>query len=166
MPSVALSSGDVMVFDELDAPLAFSRKWTATVCGKYVYATANTKMVNGRFRPEYFHRMILRCKPGDGQVVDHINRNSLDCRRGNLRIVTHSENHANAGKIKMRHRKATSRYKGISWMPKISKWRSVIVRTHIGVFPTEEEAARAYDAAAKIRWGDCARTNAMICAEA
>lgn len=33
------------------------------------------------------HRLILSCNKGDGIIVDHINRNKMDCRKSNLRIA-------------------------------------------------------------------------------
>jgi|GEM_PF-1898223 len=51
-------------------------------------------------------------------------------------------------------------YKGVSYMPKIGKWRARInidgKERHIGTFVTAMEAATAYDAAAFSEWGeDC-----------
>lgn len=58
----------------------------------------------------YLHRVIMDPEPG--MVVDHINRNKLDNRRENLRVVTHQENLQNqrsqVGK--------TSEYRGVSWI--------------------------------------------------
>lgn len=41
----------------------------------------------------YMHRMILDAPKG--KYVDHINRNTLDNRRENIRIVTHADNMRN-----------------------------------------------------------------------
>lgn len=41
----------------------------------------------------YLHRFLM--KPGEGLVVDHINGDSLDNRRSNLRVVTGTENRMN-----------------------------------------------------------------------
>lgn len=49
--------------------------------------------VCGRNTVEYLHRLV--CVPPMGMETDHINRNPLDCRRVNLRHVSHAENTQN-----------------------------------------------------------------------
>lgn len=72
--------------------------------------------------------------------IDHINRNTLDNRKSNLRIVTECENNANKD------------FKNI-WQQKNGKYRVVIVRYgvryHVGYFDTEEESIAARDAKLK-----------------
>jgi len=58
--------------------------------GRYVAAR-----VNGR--REYLHRLILDLPPGRHPVCDHRNRDTLDNRRNNLRVVSQRENCANRG---------------------------------------------------------------------
>jgi hypothetical protein len=101
--------------------------------------------------------------------VDHKNNNGLDCRRENLRLANRTENGANRDKFVGRPgRKFTSRYKGVvdrskhlaanadPWLARIRVDGRLI---HIGRFATEEEAARAYDAAAIQHFGEFARLN-------
>lgn len=89
------------------------------------------------------HRQLLN--PPSNLVTDHINRNKLDNRRCNLRIVTRQENNRNVGP---RAGNSTG-YKGVS----LNKGRYVAqIRfdgksIHIGRFGTKEEAAMAYDSA-------------------
>lgn len=102
----------------------------------------------------YMHRQIMNAP--DGAQVDHINGNSLDNRRENLRFATNSENRANAAKHSGR-----SQYKGVTrdhdrWRARIVKDRRV---TNIGTFSSEVEAALAYDARARVMFGPFARVN-------
>lgn len=90
-------------------------------------------------------------------LVDHENSNGLDCRRGNLRAATRTQNSMNRG----RQANNTSGYKGVSRAG--SKWGAYLKidgRTRqIGRFDTPEAAAYAYDEAAAKHHGEFARLN-------
>jgi hypothetical protein len=75
--------------DDVDVPLLAGRRWHVmpSSTGNY-YAISGGR--NGRV---YMHRLITSCP--DGLEVDHINHNTLDNRRSNLRVVTHAENMRN-----------------------------------------------------------------------
>ena len=99
--------------------------------------------------------VLLMGQPG----IDHVNGDGLDNRRVNLRPATPSQNNAN-----MRSREeCTSRFKGVCWYRRQGIWVAQIGvdghRRHLGRFLSEEDAARAYDAAALAAWGEYARLN-------
>lgn len=104
----------------------------------------------------YLHRVIAGAERG--QLVDHINGDTIDNRRSNLRVCDRSGSNAN------RTRKRTSRapYKGITqtkngkWVAQIM-WRKQYFR--IGLFETPEAAADAYDARALELHGEYANIN-------
>lgn len=66
-------------------------------------------------RVDVLHRWIMGCRKGDGRIVDHINRDRLDNRRQNLRLVSASENNQNwdrrplAGAYPTRHGRFTAK---------------------------------------------------------
>ena len=95
----------------------------------------------------------------DGMVVDHIDGNSLNNRRSNLRICTPRQNTANRAKT----RNGTSRFKGVHFCTRDRKWRAQIgvdgARRFIGDFDDEVEAARAYDRKAAELFGEFAYLN-------
>lgn len=103
------------------------------------------------------HRQL--CGSPKNMEIDHINGNRLDNRRANLRVVTRQQNQWNAkGK-----KNSTSSYKGV-WLRKRSgKWESAINtgsgQKYLGSFLSEEEAALAYNEAAKKYHGEYARLN-------
>ena len=86
------------------------------------------------------HRAVLRLEPGDRRIVDHINGDPLDCRKANLRIVTHSQNQLN-GRIK---RRGSSRYRCVcsrrgKWVVQTTRVSLVGGRgtkVHVGYFAT------------------------------
>jgi hypothetical protein len=92
--------------------------------------------------------------------VDHVNRNTLDNRRENMRLVTNSQNMMNRiANVNF----ASSQYKGVSWHKTKQKWGVVIVkdkiRYNLGHFDDESKAALAYNAAAIKLFGPYARLN-------
>ena len=98
------------------------------------------------------------------EKVDHRNHNSLDNQEHNLRLCTHAQNQHNSTK----HKKTSSIYKGVSFVKARKKWQAYIylrnnsnrsVRIHLGYFFIEEEAARVYDAFARLHFKEFAALN-------
>ena len=104
------------------------------------------------------HRLAYLWMTGSiPEEIDHIDRNPSNNAWLNLRPANTAENKRNRGIP----RNNTSGYKGVFWDQK--KWRSAIKvdyqRKYLGSFDTAEEAARAYDAAARLYHGQFAYLN-------
>lgn len=138
-----------LFLDEQDVGLAEGAWWD----GRY------WKRGNGCGDDDRLHRLVAIRAFGAipaGMFVDHIDGDARNNRRGNLRIVTMAQNAANAAS-----RGGASQYRGVfkarnKWAAQIAKGG---VRMCLGTFETEEEAAAAYDAAAKNVHGEYARLN-------
>lgn len=91
----------------------------------------------------------------DGMWVDHIDGDTLNNTRGNLRLVTPKQNQHNRQKVVTA--KSLSKYKGSSFSQ--GRWRAACNRRHLGTFNSEIEAAKAYDIAAAKAYGRYARLN-------
>src|SRR5215472_16708878 len=92
-------------------------------------------------------RQILGCE--DGELADHVNHDTLDNRRKNLRKASSQQNCFNR-KPAIDNK---SKYKGVTknW----NKWGAHIMgKRIIGNFSTPEEAAKAYDKKAKELFGE------------
>jgi hypothetical protein len=92
-------------------------------------------------------------------LVDHRNSDGLDNRRENLREATWMQNAANA----RRRKDNSSGFKGVR-QTRTGRWTAVIGdgtgrKRQVGTFDSDIEAAKAYDAAARARWGEFARLN-------
>ena len=155
---IKLNNGRVAIVDAEDEE--YLSQWNWNLIEYKGVRHAYTVLV--ATHPTSMHTLVM-CRHGverpPGLVVDHINGNGLDNRRQNLRVVTHADNCSN--NRRRRQGKTTSRYKGV-WFEKCGKrkkrWRSKIRSNntcrHLGSFITEEEAAVAYDAAAKELYGE------------
>lgn len=93
-------------------------------------------------------------------IADHINHNTLDNRKGELRIVTPQQNTYN----RRPHKNSSSKYKGVAWYKKGKKWQSQIMwpkgkPIFLGYYKNEIEAAKRYDKEAKKLFGTYAYLN-------
>ena len=161
MREIPLTRGMVALVDDEDFPRVSLLKWYAhrcsrSRCGAY-YAQHSMHGGDGA-KTLCLHRFVMNAAPG--VRVDHKNRNTLDCRKGNLRVASNGENIANAGK----HSPKSSRFKGVTlhrgrWCARIRKDKRLIV---LGTFSSEIVAARAYDEAAVRIHGEFASTNVSL----
>jgi hypothetical protein len=147
---IPLTQGKVAIIDDEDWPLVSSHKWHASA--KTNYSITSWYAVDSKRIP--MHQIL------GGKRWDHINGDSLDNRRSNLRPATHQQNNCNTGA----HFSSTSKYKGVSWATRQTKWVAQIKvfghNKHIGVFTDEHKAALAYDQAARQYHGEFAWLNA------
>lgn len=97
--------------------------------------------VDGVWRTEQLHRVILGLQRGDGKVSDHINRDRLDNRRANLRVVTPAQNAQNLSASAA----SASKYRGV--YRSRERWEACVKlrgkRHNLGSFPTELDAGAA-----------------------
>lgn len=122
-------------------------KTKKTKCGKY---SAKIKM----------HRMILKLT--DSKILcDHIDGDGLNNQKSNLRIANRTQNARN----RSANKNSSSKYIGVSahtqhgktkWCARIQKGEK---QKYLGIFETQQEAAIAYDNAAKILYGEFAKIN-------
>lgn len=138
-----------------DAERVLAHKWCVTVTRKgFWYAKRKVVRPDGKATSEMLHRFVLSAPKG--LDVDHINGDTLDNRRENLRTATRSQNAIN------RHAKLpgkTSRFRGVSWDRHKGRWRAFVSRLHIGYFASEDAAAKAYDEAVRRLYGRFASPN-------
>lgn len=123
------------------------------------------------------HRLIMGLP--EGRQVDHKNGDSLDNRRENLRVCTRSQNMANikgprkgsykgVRKVPLNRGQGEPLYEACITRQKLDvngkpiRFPSGSIKREniiLGRFETAEDAARAYDAAAREMWGEFAWLN-------
>ena len=153
--NITKRDGQIVTFryDATDRELVESHHWMVVRIKRYTYAARK----EGK-KHIYLHREINQTPAG--LDTDHISGDTLDNRKCNLRTATRPENSAN------RKKKAgcKSRYLGVS-TTRGGRWRAYIRAgrklKHLGVFSTQEEAAKARDTAALQIHGQFARLNGV-----
>lgn len=155
MKKIPLTQGQFALVDDGDYAELIKYKWCAHKGSgdKSFYALRHAKNCDGDSSGTTIsmHRIIANAQKGD--YVDHINHDTLNNQRKNLRICTNSQNMMNRG-VQANN---TSGYKGVGWNKETSKWRSKICvdgkEMHLGYFICKHEAARAYNLAARMYHG-------------
>lgn len=153
---IPLTRGQVALVDDEDFERLNQFKWHVDPARDHTfYACRETP------RPDsvkvYMHREILQVEPTS--QVDHVDLNGLNNLRSNLRPATIAQNNRNVGLLKNN----TSGFKGVSWETRSKRWKAAIAvdrrKKYLGLFRSPEDAAQAYDAAARTLFGEFARFN-------
>jgi dipeptidase D len=158
---IYLGEGEWTILEPQDYYRFGSLKWCATGDDECVYAARIIKKtVCGRVKSVYLHREIM--DPPKGLLVDHKNGDTLDNRKANLRLATHSQNVCNSNS-RIDKSKTVSRFRGLVFLKRKKKWGARITYhgkvIWLGTFTNEIDAAKAYDAAARKYHGEFARLN-------
>ncbi len=135
--------GQIVLIDDEDSSLVSQYKWrlinAKTDEKPRYYVISDKRLPSGKWQPVLMHRLLTGAPKG--LQVDHINGDSLDNRKSNLRFATQSQNNANS-----RHQtNKSSRYRGVSWIKRRKRWRAFIQHEgryiHLGHFEDEKQAA-------------------------
>lgn len=158
MREVTLVGGGVALVDDEDYDWVVSfNPWRAlgTKVSKTQYAIHNfwCRFTHGN-RGFSMHRLIMN--PTDDFEIDHINRNGLDNRKENLRLVSHSQNLYRSTRRDNKHG-----FRGVRMWDGKYKARVVVKGKEYaaGTYLTAEEAARARDRLALKLHGEFTYTN-------
>lgn len=122
----------VVLLDSEDVPHVFGLDWSIDK-----YCKSN--------KVGLMHRYIMmdELHGNEDLLIDHINRNTLDNRKSNLRLANKSENGFN-GKIRKNN---TSGVMGVTWKYDKQKWKAYVTpngkQIHLGYFDDFANAARA-----------------------
>jgi len=148
--------------DNRDFALVSQYKWRSTKGGDpgkngTIYAIAHTSMVNGKRNTVSMHRLILNAPKG--VQVDHDDGNGLNNKRRNIRLATNQQNQRN----RKPGSNQSSKFKGVSLDKRHGTWKAYIIvdgkNIWLGQHKTEEDAAKAYDVAARRLFGEFAKCN-------
>jgi hypothetical protein len=147
---IQLNDNKFTIVDDCDYETLTQYHWFITPDGCNPYACASESGRHLRM-----HRLIMNAT--EGQIVDHINGDTLDNRRSNLRVVTPSQNAMN----RRRRSDNASGCVGVSYISTKQRWFAYITvdgkKKILGQFQEKEDAISARKNAEKIVFGEFAR---------
>ena len=160
MKEIQLTKGKVALVDDEDFEYLNKFKWClrGTGLGKFYAIRGFRKSKKNNITGSIsMHRELM--KPEKGYVIDHLDGNTLNNQKSNLRICTQSQNCSNQ-KISILN---TSGYKGVVYNKKNKRYYARITVNRIifslGGYIYIKDAARAYNAAALKYHGEFANLN-------
>lgn len=126
-----------------DDVFEYLSQWKWSLSSGYAKRQIFLGMQNGKrvCKGIFLHRFLMDAPPE--LVVDHINRNTLDNRRENLRVCTRSQNQHNR-KISKRNKSGVN---GVYWHKQRQKWHAQIMfnrrKISLGLFDSVKSARAA-----------------------
>jgi hypothetical protein len=154
---IPLGADKFAAVDAADLELIGAFHWHAQESRRGLWYAICQKGTRARRRTLRMHCLIHRA--GLGKQVDHEDGNGLNNRRRNLRSATDGQNRHNRRRTRARsgfcgvHRSGDS---SVPWVATINVKGKPI---YLGRFATPDKAARAYDRAAKLHYGEFAKLN-------
>lgn len=154
--TIELTQGFTTTVDDEDYKNLSYFKWYALRGEKGVYAARRN--VRGQSPKIILMHRFLTEAP-EGMEVDHIDNNSLNNTRSNLRLATKSQNGASTRRFdadgNVKKSRGVGFYRG-KWTASIKvKGRSI----YLGRFDNEHDAKEVYDNAAQQFFGEFAKLN-------
>ena len=157
MKEIKLNKGKVSLVDDADYDYLNQFKWKANNFNGKFYAVRTFMISKGNQSIVLMHRDIM--KPNKGFVIDHVDGDTLNNLKDNLRICTHGENLRNQ-KINKNNK---SGFKGVYFCKQRNKFRAEIKKDRqkyfLGLFIDPKDAASAYNKAAIKFHGEFAHLN-------
>ncbi len=154
MKEIELSQGYKTIVDDIDFDFLNQFSWSIM---RSASGAPYARRIDSERNFYMLSRVIMRASPK--LQVDHINHDTLDNRRCNLRLCTASQNSGN----RLLRIDTSSKYKGVDWNKNCKKWRVRIglnsQSKYLGLFVDEIQAAEMYDSAAMKFFGDFACLN-------
>ncbi len=142
MKEIKLTQEKVALVDDEDFEYLNQWKWFAHRTAKKYYARRSIKNGNS-YLTILMHRVILKTPKNMG--IDHIDHNTLNNQKFNLRVCTRSQNNCNSESVNYSGYRGVTYNKGKYIVAQIKVDNKMI---RIGTFKSEIEAACAYDEAA------------------
>jgi len=156
---IPLTRGLKTIVDDEDYEMLSAFSWSAyRYMAGQVYAVRSVT-IDGLQKKVGMHRVLLL--PAPDQLVDHVNGDTLDNRRSNIRLCSRYENRLNS-KV---DRRSETGVKGVTRRSRNGKFRAHIgangKRIWLGSFDSIEEAMDARNTAAMELHGEFARLSSL-----
>lgn len=157
--SITISSGHKVKIDKEDLTKVENHSWRATEGSTGRLRIVTSIREGKKVRNITLGAFLMKPKKGK-QVYPRRFNEGLDYRKDNLIVCTLSERQRLLPKNRL---KGSSKYRGVSFLTREKKWRSSIQvegkSINLGTYATEDEAARAYNKAAREHFGEIAYQN-------